>query len=352
MQRTNQGQSEIIFLGAITCLFLILVHVLEMFFFGEGQSLNEISSITYQLSQFGIAMFAVIVGLYLFKQSRKKEKRLGAFEVSKVILLFVLWSLFYLVLTKVAMNVEMFTGWKDFILTFAIGNSFYHLYFISVVLQFLLFLPLLKLIQTKVGWSILLVITGMVHYYFVSPILTEGSAFLAQDGLLLKWLFFFVLGGFLARQWDDVQKFLKKFNRFGFVPLIGLIGFEVFYYMMYGTIYQEEWSLMITVPVLTISLLAIYQYVRKVVLLDIFLHSIGENTLGLYFVFPLVIFAYSSILPDAVWQQEYFVLVFSLVLGTSVFISKAVRLIVSNIEGIKDPVVKTKMLNQQELGIN
>ncbi|WP_371017704.1 acyltransferase family protein [Pseudalkalibacillus sp. JSM 102089] len=352
MQRTNQGQSEVIFLSAITCLFLILIHVLEMFFFGERQSLNEISSTTYQLSHFGIAMFAVIVGLYLFKQSRKKEKRLGAFEVSKVTLLFVLWSLFYLVLAKVAMNVEMFTGWKDSILTFAMGDSFYHLSFISVILQFLLFLPLLKLVQTKAGWSILLVVTGMIHYYFVSPFLTEGNAFLAQDGLLLKWLFFFVLGGYLARHWDSVQNFLEKFNRFGLIPLIGLIVFEVTYYLMYGSIYQAEWFLMITVPVIAVSLLGIYQSVRKVVLLDIFLHSIGENTIGLYFIFPFIIFAYSSILPDAVWQKEYFVLVFTLVLGTSVFISKLVRLIVINIEGIKGPVVKTKMLNQQELGIN
>jgi probable poly-beta-1,6-N-acetyl-D-glucosamine export protein len=354
MQKTNQGQNEIIFLSAITCLFLILVHVLEMLFFGEKQSLNEISSITYQLSQFGIAMFAVIVGIFLFRQSgnRKKEKRIGSFEVSKIVLLFVLWSLFYLVLTKVAMNVEVFTGWKGSLLNMAMGNSSYHLYFISVVLQFLLFLPVLKLVQNRVGWSLLLFISGMIHFYLLSPSITAGNELVAQDGLLLKWIFFFVFGGTLASYWEYVQSFLKKFNQLGFVTLIGLIGFEGLYYLMEGSIYQGEWSLMIMVPVITISLLGIYHSVRKVVLLDIFFHSIGENALGIYFVYPLIIFIYSSILPDAVWQKEYIVLVFTLVLGSSVFVSKATRLLLIKVEGIKNPVVKTKMMNRQELRMN
>ncbi|WP_226654868.1 acyltransferase family protein [Guptibacillus hwajinpoensis] len=350
MQRMNQGQSEIIFLSAITCLFLILVHVLEMFFFGEGQLLNEISSITYQLSQFGIAMFAVIVGLYLFRKSgvKKKEKRLGSLEVSKVVLLFVLWSLVYLILTKIVLNVEIFTGWKDSFIHIALGNSFYHLSFISVVLQFLLFLPLLKIVQNKMGWPFLFSICGIVQFFFLSSSLTIGNEFFAQDGLLPKWIFFFVVGGILAHQWENIQSFLKKFNQLGFVLFIGFIGFEILYYLNFGFIYQNKWSLMITVPILVLSLLGIYHSVRKVVLLDIFLKAIGESTVGIYFVYPLTIFIYSCFLPDSVWEKEYFLLVFTLVLGTSVFISKTVRIFLINIDMMKYSVGKTKIMSQQQ----
>jgi len=354
MQKANQVHKEVIFLSAITCLFLILVHVLEQFFLGEKQPLNEISSIPYQLTQFGIAMFAVIVGLYLFKKSenKKREKQLSSFEVSKVVLLFVLWNLFYLFLLKIVMNAEMFTGWKDSFVHIALGNSFYHLFFISVVLQFLLIFPVLKLVRAKGGWSLLVVLSGVIHYYFLSPELSGGHEFFAQEGLLLKWIFFFVFGGLLARHWDGVQSFLNNFNQLGFITLIGFIGFETLYYFMYGSIFQQEWSLMITVPIIMMSLLGIYHSVRKVVLLDIFFHSIGENTVGLYFVYPLIIFTYSSILPEAIWHEEYFVLVFTLVLGTSVFVSKAAKLFLFNVGGIKSPFAKTKMMNQQELRIN
>ncbi|WP_273851178.1 acyltransferase family protein [Guptibacillus spartinae] len=354
MQKSNQGYKEIIFLSAITCLFLILVHVSELFFFGGKQSLNEISSIPYQLSQLGIAMFAVIVGLYLFKKSgnKKREKQLSSFEVSKVVLLFVLWSLFYLVLLKIVMNAQMFIGWKDSFVHIAMGNSFYHLFFISVVLQFLLIFPVLKLVHSKLGWSLLTIVSGVVHYYFLSTALTGGNEFLSQEGLLLKWIFFFIFGGLLARHWEGVQSLLNRFNQLGFVTLIGFIGYEVLYYFMYGSIFLQEWSLMITVPIIMMSLLGIYHSVRKVVLLDIFFQSIGENTVGLYFVYPLIIFTYSSILPDALWQKEYFVLVFTIVLGTSVFVSKAAKLFLFNISGVKSPFAKTKMMNQQELRIN
>ena len=356
MQKTNQGRNEIYFLSAITCLFILLVQVSGMFSFGEGQLLTDITPLTYQISQFGIAMFAVIIGLYLFNQQRMngKDKRFDFSRFFKLALLFIVWSFFYLTLTKVMAGEEMFTGWESGIVDVAMGDSFYHLYFVSAVLQFLLISPVLKLIRSKMGWSLLLVIAGIVNYAFLyvySPGTSAISTILEQQGSLTNWIFFFVFGGFLAHHWENVQSMAKKLNWFGFVTLIGLIGLTAISYQGSGLMAQSGW-MMIAIPLMTISLLAIYESVKKVILLDLFLAAIGKSAGGIYLVYPLVVFVYSNVLPESMFGGEYFVLVFSLVLGTSVFASRVMEMFPVRYEGKRFRVSESYVMNRNELSVN
>ncbi|MGB8000588.1 MAG: acyltransferase [Anaerobacillus sp.] len=349
MKKTSHGQSEIYFLSAITCLFILLVQVSGMFSFSEGQLLTDITPLTYQISQLGIAMFAVIIGLYLFNQQRMngKEKRFNSSRFFKLALLFVVWSIFYLALTKMLTGGKIFTGWEIGLADVAMGNSFYHLYFVSAVLQFLLISPVLKLVRSKMGWSLLLVVAAIVNYTFLSiysPGTSTISTILEQQGSLTNWIFFFIYGGFLAYHWENVQRLAKKLNWLGFVTLIGLIGFTAFSYQGSSLLAQSGW-MMIAIPLMTISLLAIYESVKKVILLDLFLAAIGKSAGGIYLVFPLVIVVYSNILPESMFGGEYFVLVFSLVLGTSVFASRVMELFPVRYEGKRFRVSDSYMMN-------
>ncbi len=110
--------------------------------------------------------------------------------------------------------------------------------------------------------------------------------------------------------------------------------------------------MMVAIPLMTISLLAIYESVKKVILLDLFLAAIGKSAGGIYLVFPLVIVVYSNILPESMFGGEYFVLVFSLVLGTSVFASRVMEMFPVRYEGKRFRVSESYMMNHKELTVN
>ncbi|MFP3472371.1 hypothetical protein R0J90_20160, partial [Micrococcus sp. SIMBA_144] len=75
--------------------------------------------------------------------------------------------------------------------------------------------------------------------------------------------------------------------------------------------------MMVAIPLVTISLLVIYPFVERVVLLDIFLAAIGKSAFGIYLALPVVVFAFSTVMPEFMFGSEYSVLVYSVVLGTT-----------------------------------
>ncbi|MBN8209782.1 acyltransferase [Bacillus sp. NTK071] len=354
MQKTNQEMKMIYFVSAITCIGILLVHVLNMF-----SSEASITAFPYELDQPGVAMLAVIVGMVFVILERSvgyDRKRFYQVGFVKIVLPFVGMSILYLAITKIVMEVSVFTGWKTHILDFVMGNSFYHLYFVAAVLQLYLVFPLFQLVRTKMGWTILLIISFVVNAYFLflySPDAANTVAqIFGQKAILVKWIFFFVFGVFLAQHGELVQAISKKLNWGGYVSFVGLMCFVVYDIQATEAVGSNSWTVMITIPLITVSLLAMYDSVKKVILLDLFLTGIGKNVFGVYLIFPLVLFVTSTVLPGAMFRMEYFVLVFAIVLGTSVFINKAMTLYTGKDGAEKDPVSHPYTMKTKELSVN
>ncbi|TKD70802.1 acyltransferase family protein [Pseudalkalibacillus hwajinpoensis] len=353
MQKTNQEMKMIYFVSAITCIGILLVHVSNMFF-----SEASATAVPYKFEQPGVAMLAVIVGMLFVLLERSvgfDRKRFYQVGFVKIVLPFVGISILYLAITKIVMEVSVFTGWKTHILDFVMGNSFYHLYFVAAVLQLYLVFPLLQLIRTKMAWSLLLLLSFVVNAYFLfiySPDTANAvGIMLGQKAILVKWIFFFVFGGFLAHHGELAQSVAKKLNWVGYVSLVGLIGFLI-YDGQAGAVGGNSWSLMITIPLITISLLAMYESVKKVILLDLFLAGFGKYVFGVYLIYPLVLFVASTVLPDAMLSMEYFILIFTIVLGTSVFLNKAMTLYTVKDADQRDPVSHSYTIKTKELSVN
>ena len=351
MQKTRNGLNEIYFLSAIACLILVGVQVFEMFSFKGSQSFYEVTSFSNSIGQLGVAMFAVIIGAFLFNRLRSKGKADAQSGLAKVIVQSVLWLSLYLILI-VAMQGELV--WEAMLFNFEMGASFNHLYVLLAVLQFLIIFPVLKLVISKTGWSMLLIVSGIVNAYFLTESIqgtSAISAILEHPAFLTNWIFFFVLGGFLAYYWENVQILTKKLNWIGFGTLIGLIGLTVINSKSNGFIEQSVW-MMLAIPLITVSLLAVYHFVERNILLNLFLAAIGKSALGIYLIFPIVIFAYSNVLPDSMFGSEYFVLVFSLVLGTSVFVSRVMDLFPGNYEVKRYRFKKPYLMKDKGLRLN
>lgn len=349
MQKANQEMKMIFFLSAITCIGILLIHVSNLF-----REAVTIPLVRGDLP--GVAMFAVIAGMLFVMLERSvgfDRKRFYQSGFVKLVLPFIGISILYLAITKIVMEISIFTGWKTHVLDFAMGNSYFHLYLVAAALQFYLIFPLLQLIRSKISWSILIAISFVVNAYFLfvhSPdTATVIGQILGQKAIIVKWIFFFVFGAFLAHHSELVQSVAKKLNWTGFLSFIGIIGFIIYDRQAMGT---SSWTLMLSIPILTISLIAVYESVKKVILLDLFLEGIGRNTFGVYLIYPLVLFVFSTVLPVEMWSKGYFVLVFALVLGTSVFINKAMTLSTVMEATKKGSVPHSYPMKTKELSVN
>jgi probable poly-beta-1,6-N-acetyl-D-glucosamine export protein len=353
MQKTRNGLNEIYFLSAIACLILVGVQVFEMFALKGTLSFSEIASFSNPIGQIGVMMFVVIFGAFLFNRSCSKGKADAQSGLGKVIVQSALWiSLYLILLLAMAMKGEL-VG-KGMLVDFEMGSSFNHSYVLLAVLQFLMIYPILKLVKSKTGWSMLLIVSGIVNVYFLTESIQGTSAIseiLEHPAFLTHWIFFFVFGGFLAYYWEKVQFLTKKLNWVGFGTLVGLIGLTVINSKSNGFIEQSVW-MMLAIPLITVSLLAVYHFVERNILLNLFLAAIGKSALGIFLIFPIVIFAYSNVLPDWMFGSEYFVLVFSLVIGTSVFVSRVLELFPGNYEVKRYRFKKPYLMKDKALRLN
>ncbi|MCA0172174.1 acyltransferase family protein [Bacillus sp. RAR_GA_16] len=252
MQKTRSGLNEIYFLSAITCLILVGVQVSEMFALKGTLSFSEIASFSNTNGRFSIAMFAVIIGAFVFnlvRNQRLKKKIFSQSDVLKMIVLFSLWGSFYLVLVKVMESDSLITGWGTLPIKAVIGEGFYTLYFVLAVLQFLLLFPLLKLVRSITGWFLMLVVSGLITYCTFNgytPGTTTVQAVLEHPAFLTNWIFFFVFGGFLVNYGEKLQMLAKKRNWFGLSIMLVLAGLSALYYL-YGDLNREGW-MMIAIP--------------------------------------------------------------------------------------------------------
>ena len=348
MQKTRNGLNEIYFLSAIACLILVGVQVFEMFTVKGALSFSEVASFSNTNGRFSIAMFAVIIGAFVFNlvhNQGHKKKFFSRSDVLKMIVLFSLWGSFYLVLMKVIESDSLMTGWGTLPIKAVIGEGFYTLYFVLAVLQFLLLFPLLKLVRSIMGWFLILVVSGLITYCTFNgytPGTTTVQAVLEHPAFLTNWLFFFVFGGFLVNYGEKVQMLAKKLNWFGSI-MLGLAELTALFYL-HGNLNREEW-IMIAIPLVAISLLVIYPYVERVVLLDIFLAAIGKSAFGIYLALPVVVFAFVNVMPEFMFGREYIVLIYSVVLGATLFISRVVEIFPMKIEFKRYRVNKSYVAN-------
>src|SRR5699024_1272603 len=167
---------EIGFIRAIACLCIVMVHVTAGFYYENDGTFTWFNQFFNQISRYGTPAFAIISGFLLYNQAIKKGFTFKYFVQSrftKVIIPFLIWSIVYLILKWSYGQFEL-PNWssseevKDFMYFFFTGKSNYHLYFISIVVQFYLIFPLLQLFKSRNSLILITLITFFVNYFFVT----------------------------------------------------------------------------------------------------------------------------------------------------------------------------------------
>jgi probable poly-beta-1,6-N-acetyl-D-glucosamine export protein len=212
------------FLKGLAILAVVGLHLLTLLpssiYFSNSTQLAFLSF--DQLLRFCVPVFIFLSGYGLSLKYQTKALNLVGFYRSRIIKLlplYLLWSAYYLFLSEF---IEPWwkvlqTGpiWKILLL----GWSDYHLYFISVIFQLYLLYPLLlKLIKSFPKTTLALSLLTQLGLYAYFSVTNNPPPDQIQNTLFLSWIFYFVLGIFLAGR----KSFLSQ--KAGFlIAVFGLI---------------------------------------------------------------------------------------------------------------------------------
>lgn len=331
----QQGQIfDIQVMRALGCLMVVLVHVSALYYVQSG-SWEDVVLFINQSSRFGTPIFAVVSGLLLFLQVKKRGfffKKFFRSRLNKIVIPFLFWTAFYLIYIWLVYDANPFNGGtKNFIFKVAFGETYSHLYFISIVLQFYLVFPLLQFIKSKGAWIGLLAISVLIHIYSMKYMdagqfeglfgkIAENRAFLP------KWFFFFIFGGFLAYHWETAKEWAYKMRVLLFVAVLLIFYFAAVEYEWGGYIGSNRVTNIFNLPIIIMFVMAISEKVARNPLLNFVTSRLGAMSMGIYLIHPFVINILQRNLPADVWALSlfpiWFVVVMFITIGIILMIQK------------------------------
>ncbi|MBY6037350.1 acyltransferase [Fictibacillus nanhaiensis] len=336
MNRKNTSKeyfNEIHFLRAFACIGVLLVHVSATYYTQAGEVFNWFTYFFNQIGRFGTPTFAVISGFLLFNQVNKKGFVLKQFVTSrttKIIMPFVIWSIFYQFITIYILGGTLPTDPKVLLYNFTMGESFYHLYFMAIVVQFYLLFPLLQLIKSGLGWWIGLFVSAALSLYFSNlQDITFASGIFEQVLLdkvfVLHWIFYFIFGGFLAYYWNPISQWTKRHS---ILLAISVLFIYIGAYMEYktiGSVSSRRETNLFNIPALSFATIGLYYYLTKVQWIKTSLQSIGKLSMGIYLIHPFTLILFTKTLPAEVWQTKMMPIMFFAVLFATIFFVKIIQ---------------------------
>ena len=280
-----------------------------------------------------VPFFAVCTGYYIAKKIIDEGKCSWvpvSKMASKALMLYVIWSLFYLVnLVFAWYRSDMLTlgSFVEWFRSFLIGESYYHLWYLSqLFIALLLYYPLVKYLSVKqqVALSIVLWITG-VYAGIYSDVINIGRGFVnfyerfgSYTGAIGRMLPLLLIGSVLARipriklkrSW--ILTLLSLICLFGEVLLLKWIGAKRFGYELF------------TLP---LAFFLFSSIVQTTVICSFDTRNIAKASLYVYVLHPAVFNVLQQIMaPSHIWS---FVLVtfISILLSLSiVWISQHFRI--------------------------
>lgn len=286
MQNRNTAVDIAKFLAAI---FVVGIHTRPL---SDVFTLADFA-LTDILFRTAVPFFAVCTGFYLSKTIKDKGSLPGVKTASRILLLYIGWSLFYLLILSFSwyksglMSFDSYVGWSK---SFLIGGSYYHLWYLAQLFwALLLFFPIIRYVPVKYR-LILVVFLWMLETfaYVYSDMLGIGRGFVrlynrfgAVTGSLGRMLPLLLTGNLIAGNSEYDRKNVIIGCCFCFVGLIA----EVFLLRHFGA---ERFSyVLFTLP------LAFFLFIlikSATIQLNFNSRILSKSGMNIYLLHPAVLF--------------------------------------------------------------
>lgn len=306
---------ELYYIRAIAALGILIIHATGSFaVYSEFNSKAMYLGIfANQFFRFGSPIFMMISGLVLFYNYRSMEefnaKDFYKKKLLYIIVPYIIWSIIYFTYKNfgkaLIFNKE---GIVMLIKEILRGSSFSHLYFITLILQFYIILPLFikflikpmkkKPIKLFVSLFILQAIILVYGRYFRDFSATGLLGFfnIYYWKSIFGWFFYFLVGGILGIHYDKIVEFINNNIR----PIFLFYIVTTFFYL--GQVYYSIWknsgrdfydnfgSIRPETLIYAICTMPILIWItRKMVGKFPIAKTFGTYSLGIYFAHPIIL---------------------------------------------------------------
>lgn len=243
----RERRSEISFLNVLFCLLVIFIHIISyaVSSFKSGSISYNIAMFPWRSASFVVQGFVMLSGLKLFltgKDNMPYAKWLKIRFKSIVIpyaVCFAVYYVFYMIVYDYPLDVI-------FILKqFTTGNLVCHLYFIPIMVQFDLLMPLWKRIINSCSPAIVIPFCILFSQIFeiylpeMVRICFPNYTFIYNDRLFTTYLAMYIIGCYIGKNYDCFVKLLKDNFKtvcvcFGLtIPLFVYYTYLAFNYIAY-----------------------------------------------------------------------------------------------------------------------
>ena len=309
---------ELFYIRAIAALGILIIHVTGSFAVSSeyGSKAMYLGIFLNQFFRFGSPVFMMVSGLVLFYNYRSIDEfdtvRFYKKKLKYIFLPYVIWSTIYFLYSHYISGIPLIGEGKVFLRGILLGESYSHLYFIFLIFQFYILVPLIlkyliepmKERPVKV-FLIFAIIQGtiLIYQYYYKNYDATGFARLFNKyywKTVFGWSAYFMTGGLIGLHYKKVVNYIEENIRgimLGYVIVTILYVGQVYLsiYLNQGRDYYSKFgSIRPHTMVYAFFTMAILIYItRRIAMKDNFLSrnlkDFGTYSFGVYFVHPLIL---------------------------------------------------------------
>lgn len=306
---------ELVYIRAIAALGILIIHATGGFVvnseFGSKAMFGGI--FLNQFFRFGSPIFMMISGLVIFYNYRSRDgfdaPRFFKKKITYILIPYLIWSITYFLYDVFYFDLqitrEMLLKLRTDIFT---GGAYSHLYFIFLIFQFYLLVPLLlrflpqqmeKRPFVVVGISFVLQLIVLLYGYYFRSRFNTGfmvtfNAYYWKT--VIAWQYYFVLGGTIGVHYKKVSQFIedniKKILMIFLVVTVFYVGQPYVRAIANGNLdgYGKFGSIRPQTMVYATATMPVLIYITKRMLGSFnILKNFGTYSFGIYFSHPLIL---------------------------------------------------------------
>lgn len=281
----------------IAIIGVIAIHVTGSSYGYEDTSLTFNTTVIWrQFVNFSVPLFLTISGYFLASKKISDFNNYYSFikkQIPRVIIPYCLWGILYIGLDLLRGEEINNTIFK--FLSFQISTPFY---FIFLILQFYLLLPILKKLAKNKGGvivSALISFLSCLVIFYLRYFTNTHLPIIIYAGLFPTWMVFYVLGMYLKMNKINVKsKILLLFFVISFILSLA----ETYYiYGLFNDIANSVTAVKISSFLYSISLvLLLFRLREKIISFPPFMVYLGQISFGLYLSHMLILFTLGYLL--------------------------------------------------------
>lgn len=205
-----EKRKEIDFVNILLCILVILIHILSR----SVTSLDK-TSIQYlavlipsRLASFVVQGFIFLSGIKYFMKYNENDFRYIPFlrtRVKTVLFPYILWNVIYY-LTLIPLGYFKFNIF-ELIKYIAMGNMISHFYFVVIIMQFYILMPLwIKLL--KIADERLILVGSLILMIVFGKYILMGFKY--NDRIFFKYIFYWIAGCLAGRHFTEFLILVRK----------------------------------------------------------------------------------------------------------------------------------------------